>query len=109
MRPDQCPRFQTCNAPVCPLDPVPTVHLGGEPVCYYLLASGKAGAVERFADDPTFAECVARLPELAERHPDIGRKVQVAARTGFRGAHLMRTPATESLPEGAGIGVTAAG
>jgi hypothetical protein len=65
------------------------VHVPGEPVCYYLLNSGKVGALERFANDPVFAECTAKLPEIAERHPEIGRKVEKAAKSGFRSAHLI--------------------
>lgn len=41
---NHCPRYQTCNASVCLLDPIPTVHLSGEPVCFYLRSSGKRGS-----------------------------------------------------------------
>jgi len=32
-----CPKFQTCNAALCPVDPHwrEAVHLRGEPVCPY--------------------------------------------------------------------------
>ena len=34
----ECPRFDRCNAPICPLDPdvLDREHLKGEAVCYYL-------------------------------------------------------------------------
>ena len=34
----ECPRFEGCNAPICPLDPdvLDRVHVKGDPVCYYL-------------------------------------------------------------------------
>lgn len=43
--PNACPKFYTCSAPICPIDPLwpLAAHLAGEPVCFYLRASGKAG------------------------------------------------------------------
>ena len=34
----ECPRFEGCNAPICPLDPdvLDRVHVKGDPACYYL-------------------------------------------------------------------------
>ena len=34
----ECPRFEECNAPICPLDPdvLDRVYIKGDPVCYYL-------------------------------------------------------------------------
>ena len=34
----ECPRFDRCNAPICPLDPdvLDRVHAKGEAVCHYL-------------------------------------------------------------------------
>src|SRR5689334_10860580 len=87
---DLCPKFQTCGAPVCPLDQTPTVHLDGETVCYYLRACVKAGADELFAGDPAYDACKARLPELVIRHPSIGRALAVAAKSGFKGLNLIR-------------------
>jgi hypothetical protein len=48
-------------------------------VCYYLTESCKAGADERFADDPVFAECKRLLPEVSVKWPAIGRAVEVSA------------------------------
>ena len=35
---EECPRFDGCNAPICPLDPdvLDRVHVKGDPVCHYL-------------------------------------------------------------------------
>jgi hypothetical protein len=87
----KCPKFETCNAAICPLDDGwdRAAHLPGEPVCFYLRASRKDGAAERFRDDPTFAACAKRLPEVTGKHPDIRRSVEKAARSGFRGGHLI--------------------
>jgi len=85
-----CPRFNSCNASLCPLGPDAShtgYHAGGDPVCYYLRMSGKAGAAERFADDPAFAACLERLPAVVAVYPDIGRKVAEAAKSGFPGGN----------------------
>src|SRR5262245_45095518 len=92
----ECPRFHTCNASLCPLgeDPSHTgYHVRGEPVCYYLRMSGKAGAAERFADEPAFAACLDQLPAIARHYPSIGRAVSQAAKSGFPSAHLMKVNA----------------
>lgn len=86
--PQHCPKYHTCCAAVCPLDATKAVHLPGEKVCYYLNASGKAGADERFENDPVFAACIAKLPIVCARHPDIRRRVERAAETGFRKNNL---------------------
>lgn len=89
--PERCPRFHNCSAAVCPLDLTLAAHLPGEPVCFYLRASGKQGAAERFRDDPVFAACLARLPLITGRSADIRRRVELAAGSGFKGAHLVRS------------------
>ena len=39
-----CPRFDHCNAPVCPLDDWKSPHhVKGEPVCFYLREAAKHG------------------------------------------------------------------
>jgi hypothetical protein len=90
MQPSECPKFQTCNAPCCPLDPghLKTVHLQGEPICRYLLASGKDGAAAYYQNDPTFEACLVQLEPVRQRFADIDRRVTIASRSGFRGAHL---------------------
>ena len=101
MDPTDCPIFATCNAAVCPLDPAwrKAVHLPGEPVCRYLLASGKAGAADHYRDDPAFAACREHLAGVCDRHPDIARQVRRAAGSGFRGQHLRgRVVAGEPVP-----------
>lgn len=87
--PKDCLNFNTCNAAICPVDARwrTSVHLRGEKVCPYLLATGKAGVEERLGDDPVFRECLTQLPEVVARHPDIGRKVEQAAKYGFKGDH----------------------
>ncbi len=93
MKNTQCRNFDHCNAAVCPLDPSwrKAVHLPGEPMCRYLLASGKAGAAEHYRGEPEFAACCQVCPAACRKHPDIAKRVARAAPTGFRGDNL-RTP-----------------
>jgi hypothetical protein len=88
MRPTDCPKFNTCNANICPLDPLwpRAVHLEHEPVCFYLRSTSKAGAEEHFADDPAFQKARLELPVISARHPDIARQVRRASRYGIQGA-----------------------
>jgi hypothetical protein len=88
-KPTDCPRFDSCNAAVCPLEPVPSVHLKGEQVCYYLRNHVKAGAAERFKDDPVFAAVVEQAPIVLKRYPDIARRVAEAAKSSWKGANLL--------------------
>jgi len=49
--PTDCPKYPSCICSICPLDPrwPKAVHLPGERVCPYVLATGKAGAEQRYA------------------------------------------------------------
>lgn len=46
----QCPKFNTCNAPVCPLDvtSLKKKHISGEKCCVYLLETAKVDAKTNF-------------------------------------------------------------
>ena len=55
------------------------------PVCRYLLASGKAGAEEKYGTDPVYRRVLVELPLVCEKHPMIAYEVARSARTGFRG------------------------
>ena len=101
-KPEECSKFYTCSAPICPLDPKwpRAVHLGGERVCFYLLASGKEGAEERFRDDPIFAACRIALPLVVARHPVIGRVVERAAKSPFRKCNLPGRASKSGAGEG---------
>ncbi len=50
-----CPRFDHCNAPVCPLDDWKSPHhVKGEPVCFYLREAAKhGGSLPLTGDIPT--------------------------------------------------------
>jgi hypothetical protein len=88
MTPKDCPKFDTCNASICPLNPGEGYHRYGEAVCHYLLATGKAGADGRYADDPVYHACKAALPTVTARWKAIGKEVKRAAGYGFPGDRL---------------------
>jgi len=46
----QCPKFNKCNAPVCPLDAksLKVKHISGEKCCMYLLETAKTNAKANF-------------------------------------------------------------
>jgi hypothetical protein len=50
LRPSYCNKFQSCNAPICPLDSarLDRAHLKGEAICFYLSEAQKSGARDRF-------------------------------------------------------------
>ena len=107
MKPEDFNKFQTCNAAICPLDPYwpAAAHLPGEKVCHYLLATGKAGADERYADDPVFGVVKAVAEAIIAKWSNIRMKVQEASRYGLkkppsRRPRPAKAPCTEitSLP-----------
>jgi hypothetical protein len=48
--PNLCPKFNKCNAPVCPLDAksIKMKHISGDKCCVYLLESSKVDAKANF-------------------------------------------------------------
>jgi len=48
LKPNDCPKFDSCSAPVCPLGYADVVYRDGEPVCYYVrqVAKGEAASNE---------------------------------------------------------------
>lgn len=113
----RCPRFDACNAPVCPLDPQWRLaqHLPGESVCLYLRETVKLGGKERIGaaiSEQRSSVICAVTPEIVARHCDIRHKLKAASRSGSKlvNMHAVReqlgqTPATalddESTPTAA--------
>lgn len=98
LRPQDCKFFSGCNAPICPLDPrvMQSAHLRGEAVCFYLRASGKAGARESLAADPVFSKALEMLPAISARYGAVRRAIAQAANRplkAFKGV-LQRDKAT---------------
>lgn len=48
--PNQCPKFHSCNAPICPLDQDwrERKHISGDKCCVYLLETAKTNAKTNF-------------------------------------------------------------
>lgn len=96
---DQCPRFDRCSAPICPLDPnwSRSAHLNGERVCFWLVESVKVGGPARIRGVlPTqVAEAVlSAAPGIMDRYSTIQRALNAASTTGSRlesGARLAAT------------------
>ena len=83
--PGQCPRFNRCSAPLCPLDP----HwrrckmLRDEHMWYYLTEASKEGAHERFRDRYDFdIYMVAEesLPEMRKAFKELDREIKRASK-----------------------------
>lgn len=72
---ESCPKFSTCNAPVCPLNEKwrMTRHLPGEAVCLYLREAAKAGGEARARGT--------LLPDLADPVLSAYREVITSQRT----------------------------
>ena len=55
----QCPKYEGCEAPLCPLDEAWNVRrmIQSDPLCHYLCEASKEGAIQRFKgrhDESTF-------------------------------------------------------
>lgn len=93
-----CPRWERCNAPVCPADPDSRrrVHRQGEHVCLYLTEIAKNGGGERLQRmlSTPLLEAVAEshqditapttVENLPQGHAVIARTIAKAATTGSR-------------------------
>ncbi len=97
-----CPRFNCCNAAICPLDSNwrEVRHLPGEKVCFYLLASGKYRAQQRLVGDPVYRVVQQQAPSVCSIHAAIQRAVEAASRAGFRAANLPGNAKIRVLGEG---------
>ena len=101
--PQDCPKFEDCRAPVCPLDAccLNTQHLEGEPVCFYLVEFVKEGAGSRFLTLPHGDKWVSVLslvlPDVKKLYPDIRRKLERAENTGPRMGRIINQRKESSL------------
>ena len=91
LSPAQCPRYESCAANVCPLDPEwqSRSHRYREAVCAYLTEAAKTGgeAVVRRELPKDAAEAVLiASPLIAAKHPDIAARLKRASGFGSRAA-----------------------
>jgi len=76
-----CPKFDSCSAPICPLDPDWELrsHLDGERVCYYLTEYSKLAAKPILAGGLTAEHYQAieqGYPKIIAAHPRIKRQLE---------------------------------
>ena len=89
MSPESCPRYESCNAPVCPLDARWQFrHYGrGEAVCGFVLEAVKPGGAEvvRRQLPPELATAILEAaPEMGRRFPAISHRLDRARSQGSR-------------------------
>lgn len=85
----RCPRFDSCNAPICPLDPKWPVaqHIQGERVCGLMTEVVKVGGqqrVESVLSPDQFATFVREWSKVEARWTDIRARLRASAKTGSR-------------------------
>jgi hypothetical protein len=84
-----CPKYQSCNAPVCPLDPAWTqcLNANDDPTCFYLCESVKDGSQALFQGaglEELYESIHSVTPAIVDRHPRIRKALERAKQTGSR-------------------------
>lgn len=87
--PNTCPKFESCSAPICPMDIDWQLrnHRKGERVCLYLREASKSGGkLENMGYLPeAMPERITQVyPEIVTRHGAIRLALQRAARQGSK-------------------------
>lgn len=95
MRPENCPRWETCSANICPLDPdwQLRTHLDGERVCLYLTELAKPGGTANLRGvlAPELVEAISTpAPAILGRWNRVKSACNRASRTGSRIASAAR-------------------
>lgn len=103
-----CPRYLTCSAPVCALDPDwrKRCHLPGERVCLWLTEFAKPSGSERIRlvlTEEQAQRVAEAYPNVLSRSSIIRNALQQASVTGSRLDQWMRSGRRLSS-EGEGIG-----
>lgn len=86
---NQCPKFNQCNAPVCPLDAewYKRVNQSDDATCFYLLESVKHGAKTHFeqSGQGVMLKVICEVRhEMIATHQRIKIALENASRTGSR-------------------------
>jgi hypothetical protein len=84
-----CPRFDRCSAPICPLDTDWKVrpYRKGEPICFYLLEYVKPNAKTQFQGSievRIYKAIQTSVEAMSHRYAPLCRALQRAKRTGSR-------------------------
>lgn len=90
MSPESCPRYESCSAPVCPLDARwdSRAYVRGEAVCGLVLEAVKPNGADSvrvvLKDEAATAAVIKAAPEIAQRFPFIARRLDRASSQGSR-------------------------
>jgi len=87
MNMETCTKYQSCSAPICPLDPNrrKTWHLKHERVCFYLCEAQKGGAEAIFGGRGLGKHrLMVELPQISIRWGAIKNALGKAKNTGAR-------------------------
>ena len=87
--PRDCPKFNKCNATICPLDKDWRLRgcLREDATCFYLLESVKEGAGTHFEGAQLgmlYESIILVRADISSAHKRIGRKLESAAKTTSR-------------------------
>ncbi len=96
-----CPRFDKCSAPICPLDREWSlrVYRKGEPICFYLLEYVKPNAKDQFQGSigvPIYEAIQTSIDAMSHRYAPLRRALERAKRTGSR---LVPAPTANLSPD----------
>jgi hypothetical protein len=86
---ESCPRWERCNAPICPLDPSwqRRVLHRDDPTCFYLTESVKLGAEANFEArglGALYQAMVEATPGIRSRHRRIEKALDRAKNSGSK-------------------------
>ena len=89
MNMEDCPKYERCSAPICPLDPNwrKRRHLKGERVCFYLCEAQKGGSEAIFGGrglEELYRLMVEATPDIFIRWRPIKSALAKAAKSGSR-------------------------
>lgn len=84
-----CPKYQHCSAPICPLDPgiMERAYLPGESICFFMHEFVKPGSHERFKvshSEEIYEAIQTVLPRMLSRHGYIKNRLERASGTSSR-------------------------
>lgn len=110
MNMSDCPKYNKCSAPICPLDPdwKKRSMAKDERVCFYLREAVKEGAQQRFSGgiaEEIYRQAVSLLPQMVIHVNYLQKRLQKAQETGSKMGHFpeqrraAEVPATDQLAD----------
>ena len=85
----KCPRFNKCDAPLCPIDPEwrKRTMLKNERVCHYLTEVTKDGAFDRYIHRPDadlYLKASEQITAMREAFPVLDKRLEKSSRLRSR-------------------------